>query len=38
MLQNFMGLGEGSLEFTIVLHLGTLLAVIVAYYDQYGIW
>lgn len=35
-LQNFMGIGEGSLEFTIVLHLGTLLAVVIAYYGS--IW
>lgn len=35
-LQNFMGITEGSLEFTIVLHLGTLLAVVVAYYKS--IW
>lgn len=35
-LQNFMGIGEGSLEFAIVLHLGTLLAVVIAYYKS--IW
>ena len=35
-LQNFMGISEGSLEFAIVLHLGTLLAVVIAYYES--IW
>jgi len=33
-LQNFMGISEGSLEFAIVLHLGTLLAVVIAYYES----
>lgn len=33
-LQNFMGITEGSLEFTIVLHLGTLVAVFVAYHKS----
>lgn len=32
--QNILGVTEGNLEFTIVLHLGTLLAIFIAYWNS----